>query len=220
MTSTIDQTPTDTDNDTPVTTTDTTTDTSVTTDTSAAIDPAIIKLEAAAARHIASATKAGTSLADILVKLYSVEAWKAHGQSIADYYGKTIGIGPEGFVLPKAAREQLVVAMSDANPDAPLAHMVHMSGASLSSINRARSAWELANPNRQAAQLKSASDDDTDTDDDTPATPRKTRVQTVNVIEIVDNLSDPTMLMAILTHASARLAEINKPSMSPFTTAA
>ncbi|HEY3879993.1 MAG TPA: hypothetical protein VGM12_15475, partial [Trebonia sp.] len=181
-TATIDQAATDS-----TVTTDQATDTDQAATDTPVTDPAITKLEKDAARFIAAGVKAGTSLAGILVKLYSARGWEAHEQSISDYYRATIGIGEEGFILPKPARQQVVVMMSDANPDAPLAHMVHMTGCSLRTINRDRGEWEVANPNRVNSHKPAGDDtgdDDTDDTDDTPVKARKTRVQTVNLVEI------------------------------------
>lgn len=173
----------------------------------------LAKLENLATRQVSIASKAGVALAAILTELYVRQAWTEHGQSVVDYFSATIGVGESGVTLSKPARQEVVKRMAAVAPDAPIAHLSIITGASLRTISRDREEYDLANPARVASH-KTAGDgsDDNDTDnagDDKPTKASKTRVTTVNVIEIVDGLSDAAMLTAIMTHAAARLAELN-----------
>jgi hypothetical protein len=175
------------------------------------------QLESMAGGFIAAGTQAGMSLVDILCELHKRSAWQEHTMPVGAYFIDVIGIGSEsGFVLPKTARQALVKKMAgvDGVQNSTLAQMT---GASLRTIANDRAELGVASKTRQDGQNKSDGETDGEetgeTDgDDKPAAPRKPRVQTINVIEIVDGLNDAGMLTAIMQHAAMRLAALNTPA--------
>lgn len=185
-----------------------------------AAPPTLAELEAQAAGYVTAGNTAGMSLASVLVELYQRTGWTEHEQSIVDYFTLTIGVGESGFTLPKLARQEVVKLMASQAPDCAIAHLAIITGASLRTISRDREQWELANPNRVNSHKPTPDDDATDdnagdddaTDDAKPAKASKTRVNTVNVLAIIDELQDATYLMNVITHASARLTALNTPA--------
>ena len=178
------------------------------------------QLETLASGLVAAASKSGLELAGVLVELYGRQPWteRKPAQTLVDYFQTTIGVGESGFTLPKPARQEVVKLMATAHPDAPIAHIGIVAGASLSTIARDRREFELANPNRVAAHTQTGDNEtgDSETDggngddttDDKPAKASKTKTNVVNVIAIVDTMSDTQYLMQVIAHASARLSEL------------
>jgi hypothetical protein len=113
---------------------------------------AVAEMEAAVMRLITAGTEVGVTLGSVLVELYVARAWEYHGQSIADYFMLTLGVGELGFTLPKRARREVVKLMAAQVPDAPISHIVYLTGSATSTINKDRANLNVANPNRRFSQ--------------------------------------------------------------------
>lgn len=182
------------------------------------------QLETLASGLVAAASKSGLELAGVLVELYGRQPWteRKPAQTLVDYFQTTIGVGESGFTLPKPARQEVVKLMATAHPDAPIAHIGIVAGASLSTIARDRREFELANPNRVAAHTQTGDNEtgDSETDggngddnDDTPATaPKPKTVKPADVIAAIDAATDAAFLANVMQHVSARVMALTAPA--------
>jgi hypothetical protein len=226
-------TTTDTTTDTTTPSTDQATDTTTTETTVPQADPRAVKLESIALKLRATVIGNAVKLANTFVELYPLAPWTSHADdtgkplAMAVYFKDVMGISSDNFKMPRDARQAVVKGMFDRdNEPAHVAGIVvacmAMTGASERSITRDRA--DLGFVDQATSDAHSGprnGDGDTDGDGDGETRPAtRTRVQTVNVVEIIDQVQDVQFLMTIVAHANARMTELLASKPSAFTPAA
>ena len=184
------------------------------------------KLESIALKLRSQTITSAVKLAETFVALHPLAPWTVAtdtrpAMTLEKYFRDVMGIGAgdDMFRLPYDARRAVVKGMftRDNDPERTgdfILAIAAMTGASERTIARDRTDLGFANKNRVDSHVKQSGDGESDGENGEaqPAKAPKTRVQTVNVIAIIDELQDATYLMNVIAHASARLTALTTPA--------